>query len=102
MDRCVNEGDWVRRELEHVLESGRNLIPIVPTGTKIAFPEDLPEKLVPMKMLEVSELNLEKLFRESVAKIAGRLKDVVLADANERKEAEETLSCSARDALTAY
>ena len=96
LDRCVNEGDWVRNELEHVIETGRNLVPIVPTGTKIAFPEGLPEKLAAMQMIEVSELNLEKLFKESVAKIAGRLKDVVLADDKERQEAEETFLSQAR------
>ncbi|MBQ9501740.1 MAG: toll/interleukin-1 receptor domain-containing protein, partial [Lentisphaeria bacterium] len=94
--RCVNEGDWVRKELEHAMTSGRTLVPVAPTGTEISFPEGLPEKLAPMKMLEVSELNLEKLFKESVAKIAARLKDVVLADDKERKEAEETFLNQAR------
>ena len=28
LDRCVNEGDWVRNELEHVIEKGVNLIPV--------------------------------------------------------------------------
>ena len=97
LDRCVNEGDWVRNELEHVIEKGINLVPVAPTGTTIAFPEGFPEKLEPMRMLEVSELNLEKLFRESVAKIAGRLKDVVLVGEKERKEAEEAFLLQARN-----
>ena len=63
LDRCVNDGDWVRNELEHVLDRGINLIPIAPTGTPIVFPEALPEKLAPLKVLEISELNLEKLFK---------------------------------------
>ena len=96
LDRCVNEGDWVRNELEHVIEKGVNLVPVAPTGTTIAFPDGFPEKLEPMKMLEISELNLEKLFRESVAKIAGRLKDVVLVGEKERKEAEEAFLLQAR------
>ncbi len=86
LDRCVNEGDWVRNELEHVFKKGINLIPVAPTGTRIAdlFPEGFPETLEQMKVLEVSELNLEKLFRESISKIVGRLKDVNLARAAER------------------
>ena len=27
LDRCVNEGDWVRRELEHALRKGVNVVP---------------------------------------------------------------------------
>lgn len=96
LDRCVNEGDWVRNELEHVIDRDINLIPIAPTGTPIAFPDALPEKLAPLKVLEISELNLEKLFKESVAKIAGRLKGVVLASDKDKKEAEEAFLSQAR------
>ena len=96
LDRCVEDGDWVRRELEHVLEKGVNLIPVAPTGTTIAFPAGFPATLEPMKVLEISELNLEKLFRESVAKIAGRLKDVVLVSDKEKLEAEEAFLVQAR------
>ena len=88
LDRCVDEGDWVRNELEHVLKKGINLIPVAPTGTKIAFPEYFPEKLVPMKMLEVSELNLEKLFKESIAKIVRRFKDVSFTSVAERQNVQ--------------
>ena len=88
LDRCVNEGDWVRKELEHVLEKGINLVPVAPTGTTIAFPEGLPETLEAMKVLEVSELNREKLFRESISKIVGRLRNVNHARAAERKNVQ--------------
>ncbi len=88
LDRCVNEGDWVRNELEHVLKKGVNLIPVAPTGTRIVFPKGLPETLAPMEVLEVSELNIEKLFRESISKIVGRLKGIDLAGGVERKNVQ--------------
>ena len=97
LDRCVNEGDWVRNELEHVIEKGINLVPVAPTGTKISFPEGFPEKLEPMRVLEVSELNQEKLFKQSVSAIAARLQGVVLASDKERKEAEEAFLVQARN-----
>lgn len=88
LDRCVDEGDWVRNELEHVFKKGINLIPVVPTGAKIAFPENLPEKLAQLKWLQVSELNLAMLFKESIAKIVERLKDVNLARSAERQNVQ--------------
>ena len=94
--RCANDGDWVRNELEHVMDCGVNLVPVAPTGTPVSFPDNLPEKLAPMKVLEVSELNLEKLFNESVEKIAARFKDVTIAREQERKEAEEAFLSQAR------
>ena len=88
LEHCVVEGDWVRNELEHVIKKGINLIPVAPTGTSIEFPENLPEILQSMKMLEVSELNLEKLFRESITKIVARLKDVGVAKKQDRQNVQ--------------
>ena len=28
LDRCVNEGDWVRRELEYAIRTGRHIVPV--------------------------------------------------------------------------
>lgn len=101
LDRCVNDGDWIRNELEHAVEKGVNLVPIAPTGTPIRFPEGLPEKLAPLRFLEVSELNLEKLFKQSLIAISTRFKGVAIAgdDAKreaEKKAAEETFLAQAR------
>lgn len=43
LDRCRNEDDWVRRELECALENGKNIIPIMLNGFE--FPTDLPPSL---------------------------------------------------------
>lgn len=88
LDRCVDENDWVRKELEHVLALGVNLVLVAPTGTKIAFPDDFPEALSSMMTIEVSELNLEKLFKESVARIATRLKNIARGGDSERKNVQ--------------
>lgn len=89
LDRCVNEDDWVRKELEHVFEKNINIVTIAPSSTNLSFPNSLPKKLYLLKDIEVSELNLEKLFNESIAKIISRLKDVTLKSEIAQKEAEE-------------
>lgn len=40
LDRTANEDDWVRQELRHALETGRNVIPVMLRG--FVFPETLP------------------------------------------------------------
>lgn len=43
LDRCVNEGDWVRREISKAIELNKNIIPIFLKGFE--FPENLPEDI---------------------------------------------------------
>lgn len=42
LERCVNDGDWVRRELETAIDSGSRIIPVNPDGTFDGFPANLP------------------------------------------------------------
>ena len=43
LDRCRNEDDWVRLEIEHALETGKNVIPVMLRG--FSFPQVLPESI---------------------------------------------------------
>lgn len=43
LDRCVNENDWVRLELEHALTHGKQIVPLVPDKQFTTFPEDTPD-----------------------------------------------------------
>lgn len=43
LDRCVNEDDWVRREVEHAFLHGKNIVPVMMRG--FSWPESLPEGL---------------------------------------------------------
>lgn len=43
LDRCQNEDDWVRRELECALEHKKNIVPILLSG--FSFPKNLPASL---------------------------------------------------------
>ncbi|MBE5826627.1 MAG: TIR domain-containing protein [Butyrivibrio sp.] len=40
LDRCRNEGDWVRREIEHAVKFGKNIIPVF--SPEYESPADLP------------------------------------------------------------
>ncbi len=43
LDRCMEEGDWLRREIGHAIESDRNIIPIL--MPQFQMPEALPEEM---------------------------------------------------------
>ena len=43
LDRCHDEGDWVRIEIREAIRSGKNIVPIIMKGFE--FPEDLPEDI---------------------------------------------------------
>lgn len=43
LDRCANEDDWVRREIDCAMRCGKNIIPIM--TQRFTFPENLPEEI---------------------------------------------------------
>ena len=48
LDRCVNEGDWVRYEVERALQKGKNIVPILLRD--FSFPDTLPPSLEPLRV----------------------------------------------------
>jgi hypothetical protein len=43
LDRCENEGDWVRNELSYALKKKKNIVPVLLRG--FTFPDQLPEDI---------------------------------------------------------
>jgi hypothetical protein len=50
LDRCADEGDWVRKEIEYALNIGKNIIPLLMNGFQ--FPNDMPASIAPVAMRE--------------------------------------------------
>ena len=57
LDRCENKDDWVRLEIEHALQKGKNVIPIMLRGFE--FPEKLPESIEKLQYMQGLKANLE-------------------------------------------
>ena len=72
LERCVNEGDWVRREIECALEKKINVVPVAPNDAPRAYPAKLPPSLECLRKLQIAPLNMEDLLEESVDKIIRR------------------------------
>lgn len=45
LTRCVNEGDWVRREIETAIQENKKIVPVNPDGSFDGIPDELPENL---------------------------------------------------------
>lgn len=57
LDRCVDEEDWVRKEIEHALKCGKNVIPVLMRG--FDFPAELPASIEPIRYLNGIAANIE-------------------------------------------
>lgn len=57
LNRCQNEDDWVRREVEYALERGKNIIPVMLRGFE--FPESLPPSMEQLRFKNGIPANTE-------------------------------------------
>lgn len=94
LDRCLNdENDWVRREIEHALKCGKNIVPIMMRNFE--FPAHLPESLKPLVNKNGVSANME-YFDAVVEKIAKqRLKCTPDKNADKDEKKIEELKISA-------
>ena len=57
LDRCVNQDDWVRCEIEHALQKEKNIIPVMLRG--FSFPQTLPDSIEPLRYKNGLEANTQ-------------------------------------------
>lgn len=69
LERCQDERDWVRREIEYALSKGKRIIPICPAGNVRAFPEWMPPHFESLRLQQISPLQTDDLFEKSIDKI---------------------------------
>lgn len=68
LDRCKNDGDWVRVEIEHALKHGKKIVPVAPTEVfySLEFPHDLPRSLSVLRDIQTTEIHTGKYFDDSI------------------------------------
>lgn len=69
LDRCQNEGDWVRKEITHALQNGCKIIPVSPDGQFSGWPSTLPQEICSIKGIQISDVALGSLFEKSIDKL---------------------------------
>lgn len=66
LNRCANEGDWVRTEIEEAIHAGRKIIPVNPDNSFNGWPENLPETLSSITTKQISSVDMNSNFEITV------------------------------------
>ena len=70
LDRCVNEDDWVRKELTTAIKAKKQLIPVNPDNKFTKVPEGIPEEIKnAIETIQHSDIMIGSLFQESINKM---------------------------------
>lgn len=76
--RCIDECDWVRREIMEAYNSGRKIITVNPGYEFKEFPIKLPKSLIFLKTIQMSVIDVESNFEVTVKKmVQDRIQSVV-------------------------
>lgn len=69
LDRCRDDGDWVRREIAEALKKKKNIVPVMLNGFQ--FPEELPEDIEDVRFQNGLSATTE-YFTESMDRLCSR------------------------------
>ena len=69
LNRCRNEDDWVRREIETAIRFGSKVINVSPDNSFNGWPDTMPESLYGIKNIQISDIHFGSLFELSVKKL---------------------------------
>ena len=82
LDRCKDEGDWVRREIAEALRQKKNIVPVILNGFQ--FPELLPEDIDDVRYQNGLSATTE-YFVESINRLCDRYLISKPADAKQEQ-----------------
>ena len=69
LDRCANEDDWVRKEVEYAIKHKKNIIPIMLRGFEWPAEKDLPESLRELPLYNGITVSDANLFVDSIERL---------------------------------
>lgn len=91
LDRCVNEEDWVRKEILHAIKHHRHIVPVDIDKKFTSFPEDenFPQEIRnALGQYQFSQIQTETLYKESIDKmVRNRIQPAIEEYQRERQKA---------------
>lgn len=86
MMRCVNDDDWVRREILHAQKCGLKIIPVEPDNLFNGYPDEFPAELDVVKRIQHTTIHMDSSFeRDMRAMIESRITPILPAGDAESK-----------------
>lgn len=70
LDRCVNEDDWVRLEVQHAMKHNKNIIPIMLNGFQ--WPEVMPQNLEDLNVYNALTASSVEYFDMAMERLQNR------------------------------
>lgn len=78
MMRCVNDDDWVRREILHAQKRGLKIIPVEPDNLFNGYPDEFPAELDIVKRIQHTTIHMDSSFeRDMRAMIEARIRPIL-------------------------
>jgi hypothetical protein len=68
LDRCVNEGDWVRIEIAHAFRHNKNVVPLLLRG--FVFPDNLPADIAALSFQNGVTADRNEYFDAAIERLA--------------------------------
>lgn len=91
LDRCVNEGDWVRKEIMHAIEHKRHIVPVDIDKQFVGFPssKDFPKEIKEsLGQQQFSQIQTEMLYKVSIDELVrNRIQPAIEKYRRERQRA---------------
>lgn len=69
LNRCANNDDWVRKEIETALSSSCKIVNVTPDNTFNGWPSNLPSSLDRIKTILITDIQFGQLFEVSIKKL---------------------------------
>ena len=83
LDRCKNDNDWVRKEIEYAISKRRHFVPVDPNKEFDGFPADIPESVkLGLGQHQFSHVDFEQLFKASIDKMVSERIEPFLSQLN--------------------
>lgn len=89
LDKCVDEEDWLRLEIEHAIRNNKNIIPIMMQN--FVWPNDLPESIEIISKYNGLQMSRE-YFHAAIEKIISLLRNVTIKDMSGKVPDHEYIS----------
>lgn len=69
LDRCINEDDWVRKEISTAIKHNIKIVPINPNKSFDSWPINLPSEISIIKGIQISSIDMNENFEVTVKSV---------------------------------